>query len=704
MSVPRLQLVLTKDRRRLFSIGLVVVFLLAVLPRLYYPCSRYLDWYDRSVNFYDALSAGDFEATYQQYHPGVTTMWVAGLGMRLYMWANGWSSDQLLHPPAGMSGPQGGPAQAAAAALGFAVALCIVLVYVLLVRTTSWPVAFSAGCLLALDPFYLTHSRMIHVDALLASFMLVSTVSFVSHLRKERLSDLILSGAFAGLAFLTKSPSLFLMPFAVLATVYSGLTGEDSASRHPSGLRTDVRFWTWRLGRSARLLGIWIVVALAVFVLVWPAMWVAPLGTLTRIADSVQHHATTPHPSNNFFAGRVTDSLGLLYYLASLGWKTTWITLPASCATALLLILRRRQRECASPIGYLAVYALGFLLLMTIAAKKWSRYILPTFVALDVLAGWGLVQVARLIGERRSAKKRQDLTTAAIVALALTAQAISVLRFHPYYGAHHNLLLGGSKVACHFLHVGDQGEGLDLAAEFLNSHAVAGGITAGVQDVRNLMFSGKFAGDVVPIAHSEADYRVFFIHYAQRNKGVFRWEDIKAAYNEPGDPVWAASFDGVPYVWITQVYPDDPEAFQIDNPLRAKLGNRISLLGYELHPSQPGRSDTLTVTLFWQSMGGLSADYHVFVHVQNQDGLLVAQHDGVPSNGKLPTWRWQEDEVIRDRHELTLDKPLAEGNYTLSVGMYDYRTGVRLPAAGPAGQDWPEGRIVLQELEIGSLK
>ena len=166
-----------EGRLRLFSAGLAVVFVLALLPRLFYPSSRYLLWYDRSVHFWDALLAGKFGDTYQRHHPGVTTMWIAGLGLRTYIAVQGWSSDVLLQPPPAMSGPQGEPAQAGTAALDFSIAACVVLVYVLLVRITSWSVAFCAGCLLALDPSYITHSKMIHVDALLASFMLVSNFS-----------------------------------------------------------------------------------------------------------------------------------------------------------------------------------------------------------------------------------------------------------------------------------------------------------------------------------------------------------------------------------------------------------------------------------------------------------------------------------------------------------------------------------------------
>jgi hypothetical protein len=656
-------------------------------------------WYDRSVEFWDAVLTGSFEDTYQRHHPGVTTMWIAGLGLRLYAAAQGWSSDMLLEPPPAMSGPQGGPAQAGTAALGMCVAACVVLIYVLLVRIVGWSTAFCAGFLLALDPFYITHSKMIHVDALLASLMLISALFLISCLRKDGWAYLVLSGIFAGLAFLTKSPSLFLIPYAASITILVRLTDSDTLSLD----RSHVRVWGRQFLSICYTLTIWILVALCIFFLLWPVMWSEPWSTLSKMAGRVQHHVDTPHPGANFFAGRVADHLGLLYYMASLAWKTTLVTLPAICTAVLLLALRGLRGKSESPVWYVLAYALGFLFMMTLGAKKWSRYILPTFVALDVLAAWGLVQAADIIGRRKRFRGRNRIPTAVVV-MALAAQATTALRHHPYYGTHHNLMLGGSRLARHVLHLGDQGEGLDLAACFLNRRPAAQRITAGVQDEGNMMFRGNFVGDVALLGHPDVDYKVFYIHNVQRDQAVYRWREVREVYNLTHEPIWSVSFDGVPYAWIIRAYPDDPEAFQIDHPLDVQLGRDIRLLGHRLSSNDLRSSDALTLTLFWQSTAELAQDYHVFVHLQDENDVLVAQHDGVPLNGERPTWSWQEAEVLRDEHKLFVDGSLPEGKYTLSVGMYDYPSGTRLPAVGSAGHILAEGRVVLQEFEVASLK
>ncbi|NIO70894.1 MAG: hypothetical protein GTN71_18130, partial [Anaerolineae bacterium] len=67
---------------------------------------------------------------------------------------------------------------------------------------------------------YLALSRVIHHDALSTTFMALSLLSFMVYLRGHRpFLYLALSGLTAGLAFLSKSPSLFLVPFTALLSL-----------------------------------------------------------------------------------------------------------------------------------------------------------------------------------------------------------------------------------------------------------------------------------------------------------------------------------------------------------------------------------------------------------------------------------------------------------------------------------------------------
>jgi hypothetical protein len=288
----------------------------------------------------------------------------------------------------------------------------------------------------------------------------------------------------------------------------------------------------------------------------------------------------------------------------------------------------------------------------------------------------------------------------ALIAVVLVGQGVLVLRHHPYYGTQHNLLLGGSRVARHVLHTGDQGEGLDLAARFLNSYPSAERMEVGVQNMANLMFPSNFAGRTRPIDRP-VDFRVFSINSVEREFLIGLWEDSWDACQQTG-PLWSTSFDGVPYVWICPNYPYGPQAFDIKHRLGVQLGDHVDLLGYELSSSQIAAGDTLTVTLFWQSDGRIVEDYHVFVHLLSENGDMVSQQDGVPVRGTRPTWSWRDAEVLQDEYALVIAADLPASTLTLSVGMYDYQTEARLPAVTPGDERLPEDRVVLQEIQVMS--
>ncbi|HUX88444.1 MAG TPA: hypothetical protein VMW65_15690, partial [Chloroflexota bacterium] len=47
---------------------------------------------------------------------------------------------------------------------------------------------------------------------------------------------------------------------------------------------------------------------------------------------------------------------------------------------------------------------------------------------------------------------------------------------------------------------------------------------------------------------------------------------------------------------------------------------------------------------------------------------------------------WSNGLVVNDEHAFEIPKTLAAGPYELDVGLYDFRTGQRLPAAEPDGR------------------
>ena len=101
----------------------------------------------------------------------------------------------------------------------------------------------------------------------------------------------------------------------------------------------------------------------------------------------------------------------------------------------------------------------------------------------------------------------------------------------------------------------------------------------------------------------------------------------------------------------------------------------------EAEPGPP-----LTLKLYWRSEASLPLDYTVFVHVRNEAGETVAQKDQPPLQGAYPTSLWDPGEIIADEVMIPLPPDL-QGDYEIVVGLYDFKTGVRLPVPGrPANE------------------
>ena len=89
-----------------------------------------------------------------------------------------------------------------------------------------WP-ALIGVALLALDPFTLGYTRLLHIAGPLALLMTLAGVSLLLWLNTFRRGWLLLTGLFSGLALLTKSTALLLGPMlAVMALAWGIGTGQ----------------------------------------------------------------------------------------------------------------------------------------------------------------------------------------------------------------------------------------------------------------------------------------------------------------------------------------------------------------------------------------------------------------------------------------------------------------------------------------------
>jgi len=117
------------------------------------------------------------------------------------------------------------------------------------------------------------------------------------------------------------------------------------------------------------------------------------------------------------------------------------------------------------------------------------------------------------------------------------------------------------------------------------------------------------------------------------------------------------------------------------HPLHARFGDTAELVGWDMATSQDAAGvGTLRITLHWKALRDGDRAYKVFVHLYDQEGERVGQHDGVPAAGAFPTAGWVAGEYLRDEHSVLLPAGLSAVRHgVIWVGLYG-EDGGRLPA------------------------
>ncbi|MBN1660812.1 MAG: DUF2723 domain-containing protein [Anaerolineae bacterium] len=124
----------------------------------------------------------------------------------------------------------------------------------------------------------------------------------------------------------------------------------------------------------------------------------------------------------------------------------------------------------------------------------------------------------------------------------------------------------------------------------------------------------------------------------------------------------------------------EPGAAEPACPAEVVFGGEIELRGYEVVAG----GDGLEITLQWRALRPPVSDDTVFVHLVDPGGEIVAQGDAPPQGGVYPTSVWDAGEVVLDVHWLRLPAGTSATDldgYQLRVGLYDPRSGERLPAS-----------------------
>jgi len=565
----------------------VATFALALAPRLWridaHLTPDELRWVCRTVGFHTGIRTGDMELTLQTGHPGVITMWLGGLGLPVdpdAAWSKaclGSDSSELLYELA--------PADrqvildrlyAGRRRIAWFTAVLAGLIVWLAGRLLGTRTALVAAPLVALDPFWLAHSRFLHLDGVLTGLMSVAVLTLLIFLvgdgrRLARRRWLVASGVALGMALAAKSPALFVVGFG-------GVLWLALARRRGTSLRT-------MIGEGV----LWLAVAAATLVVVWPALWAEPLAVARLYLSELASHGTATLERASFFAGEVRDDAGPLFY-GIVWWlrASPWVV--GGRGVAVVGGVVGGGATQASPLrvgggdydgdgsasGAGVAALVGFMVLFTVfltaATKEFDRYLLPAFPAADIVAaaGWvGAVDWMRrwwaVRAARRSEPRHDDRVGARhavplLAAIVLTTQLALVLPIGPYWVTWYDPLVGGAERAQRLVLVG-WGEGLDQAAAFLNAQPGAAEleVASRYRAAFGLLFDGRNV-QTDDYAPDTTDYLVVMLNQVQRHQDP----ELLAKYMGVDPPAFAAEIGGITLAWVYRNRADERVAAFLD--------------------------------------------------------------------------------------------------------------------------------------------
>jgi hypothetical protein len=609
-----------RSHRLVFSKWLLILGLLVLVlwPRLT-ALNQYLivDEADRwrwATEFVQALNRGDLAGTrVGDGYPGIVPVWAESAWILLEaarrsvvegQWIGEIGLGHLIH-------------EWDRTGLLYQQRLPIVLMNTVLTLAIIWAVwrlfggrvALVSGVLIALDPFYLSDSRVNRAEAVITGLMTLSILSLIFYYQRRQFRYVVISGVLGGLSFLTKIQALAILPVVALAGLLIYWDRDRGGNKWTQSLLPT----PYSLLQVIKFGGGWALAAGLAWFLLWPSMWVTPLETLGLVYNYATRKVGAEGVSLFFLGETYQDAdPGLLFYPFVFLMRITPLALVGLLAALLRFMLSAlRHSSVIKPSGddpfttkgtfILVSYVLLYALVMTFGSHKQDRYLMPVFLGLDILAAMGLlylwVWLKSRIGVRsKEYEVRGDNSNATpyflewILFAGLVAfQVITVLPHHPYYYSYFNPLFGGGQTAARTLRIG-WGEGMDQVGDYLAAKPNSRELVVSTRFTHNML---NFRGEVIALGEdgrwTQADYIVLYIQQVQR-----RLDPSPAFidYFQARTPEKVITLGDIDYAWIYPIPFSTPA-----NPQVSRLPGEAVLLGYSWESAPP------TIRLLWKNLG-----------------------------------------------------------------------------------------------------
>jgi hypothetical protein len=396
----------------------------------------YYLWSARTVRFMEALRTGNWANTYQSHHPGVTLMWILGTT---------WTLFDLLQVPIQLH-----PEKVAVAVVPIVIigSLFVALCYPVLLRLlgpTHKPAAGFFCLLLATEPLLVAHARNPHLDILANSFAWLAIFSALLARREASYRWALLGGVLLGLALMSKiSTAGFALGIAAVFLV--------DCYRNPQALR-----------RQLPLLAIIAVIAFVTVVLIWPALWAAPLETLARHRRGLTQEVEKAVPFMLFGKAGVQVVPWWVYGIFVVFLVTPEFWIPGILSIPLIFRAEGRARSAVVQIGIVNIPLLYLLFRSNNVGVRNTLLFLPLLALLTALA---FEQLWRWLARQKALWLR--ITPLAMVGVLLVSRIVRLASLYPLPITYCSRW---TTVECSTVfHLG-WGEGMKEAAAFVDRYA-----------------------------------------------------------------------------------------------------------------------------------------------------------------------------------------------------------------------------------------
>jgi hypothetical protein len=476
-------------------------------------------WLMRSANFYYALGQRDFAKTDQGLNPGVTTMWVnsaaflwiapeyRGFGQgyfRHYIDFDKFVQEKGIDPHEILVGGR--------TIMLIENTILLVIAFVIAIRLFGLYPALAGFLLIAFNPFHISLTLVSHMDGQLSNLMLVSILAFLGYLYdKPRLIYIFVSTVAASLACLTKLPAYMLFPALGIIIMIAGFNIWKRTYKQD---KRQFRIW---VGRMVRHLVIWAVVFAGVYVVVWPAMWVDPVGTFVEQVEApfiifernnLINDAIGDDPAEEMLETS-GDTLKILDFYPQWYLRLETPVVLFGILAALGAYYKKAppfdEENKRSLTSALIVFVIIYTLGIGYIDKQNPRYMIPAAIALNLLAALGWFAVVGRLNKLKNVPFKH-LAIAILMGVIVFFQLGGVIQTYPYYYSYFNPLLGGSRVAGESYFIGS-GEGLDEAGRYLSRKPGAEDMTV-LSWYGSGSFSYFFSGTtiIIPTGITNNDY------------------------------------------------------------------------------------------------------------------------------------------------------------------------------------------------------